>query len=142
MNASQSPRCPYCDDSGWRCEAHPDLPMRHDDCVEPGEPCACLLGRSIARQLDRLRNVGVADAVSVEADERAEFIAALSKTADMVELLLRQIDLLMLAHESGRHLTDAELKELREHQTIWRSDLERLRQRLASVTIEPPTRVQ
>jgi hypothetical protein len=86
--------------------------------------------------------VGVADAVSVEADERAEFIAALSKTADMVELLLRQIDLLMLAHESGRHLTDAELKQLREHQTIWRSDLERLRQRLASVTIEPPTRVQ
>jgi hypothetical protein len=48
----------------------------------------------------------------------------------------------MLAHESGRHLTDAELKQLREHQTIWRSDLERLRQRLASVTIEPPTRVQ
>ena len=75
-------------------------------------------------------------------EERAELIAAVSKTADMVELLLRQIDLLIFAQESGRRLTDAELKQLKDHQTIWRRDLERLRNRLASVTIEPPTRVQ
>jgi hypothetical protein len=80
--------------------------------------------------------------VAMNSEERAEFIAALTKTADMVELLLRQIDLLTLAHESERQLTDTELRQLHEHQTMWRSDLERLRQRLASVTIEPPTRVQ
>jgi hypothetical protein len=78
----------------------------------------------------------------MNSEERAEFIAALTKTADMVELLLRQIDLLILAHESERQLTDTKLRQLHEHQTMWRSDLERLRQRLASVTIEPPTRVQ
>jgi hypothetical protein len=60
----------------------------------------------------------------------------------MVELLLRQIDLLIFAQESGRQLTDAELKQLHDHQTISRCDLERLRNRLASITIEPPTRMQ
>ena len=75
-------------------------------------------------------------------DERAEFIAALSKTADMVELLLGQIGLLISGYESGRRPTDAELKQLHEHQEIWRRDLGRLRHRLASVMIEPPTRVQ
>jgi hypothetical protein len=60
----------------------------------------------------------------------------------MVELLLRQIDLLIVAQESERRLTDAELTQLQDHQTIWRGDLERLRHRLASLTIEPPTRVQ
>jgi hypothetical protein len=39
-----------------------------------------------------------ADVIS---DERAEFIAALSKAADMVKLLLRQIDLLISGYESG-----------------------------------------
>ena len=68
--------------------------------------------------------------------ERTELIAALSKTADMVELLLRQIDLLIFAQESGRRLTDAELTQLHDHQTIWCGDLERLRNRLASITIE------
>ena len=80
--------------------------------------------------------------MSFSDEERAELIAALSKTADMVELLLRQIDLLIVAQESGRRLTDAELKQLHDHQTICHRDLERLRQQLASVTIEPPTRVQ
>jgi hypothetical protein len=79
------------------------------------------------------------DFVSIMTDnEGADFIAALSKTADMVELLLRQIDLLIFAHESGRKLTDAELEQLHDHQKIWRRDLERR----ASVMIEPPTRVQ
>jgi hypothetical protein len=81
--------------------------------------------------------------VSFSDEERAELIAALSKTADMVELLLRQIDLLIVAQESGRRLTDAEFTQLHDdHQTIWRRDLERLRNRLASLAIEPPTRPQ
>ena len=80
--------------------------------------------------------------MSFSDEERAELIAALSQTADLVELLLRQIELLIVAQESGRRLTDAELKQLHDHQTIWRGDLERLRNRLASLTIEPPTRVQ
>jgi hypothetical protein len=54
--------------------------------------------------------------VSFSDEERAELIGALSKTADMVELLMRQIDLLIFAEESGRRLTDAELKQLRDHQ--------------------------
>jgi hypothetical protein len=137
-----SKRCPYCADSGWRCEAHPDLPMRHDDCSEPGEPCACLLGRSIARQLDRLRNVGVADAVSVEADERAELIAAVTRTSEMVGALLDLIDRIAAGFDQGRQLSAADVERLREHSTLWHEQLERLRQRLASVTIEPPTRVQ
>jgi len=60
-------------------------------------------------------------------EEGAELIGAVSKTADMVELLLRQIDLLIFAQESDRRLRDAELKQLHDHQTIWRRDLERLR---------------
>ncbi len=75
-------------------------------------------------------------------DERAEFIAALSKTADMVQLLLEQIDRLIVVSEAGRRPTDAELQQLREHQILWRGQIERIRQRLASVTIEQPTRVQ
>lgn len=52
------------------------------------------------------------------------------------------VDLLIFAQESHRRLTDAELAQLHDHQTMWRRDLERLRSRLARITIEPPTRVQ
>jgi hypothetical protein len=140
LEVSTEGRCPYCADSGWRCEAHPDLPMRHNDCSEPGEPCACLLGRSISRQLDRMRAVGVADAVSVEADERAELIGAVSQLAEMVTRLLDLFDTLVRAYEAGQQPTSADVARLREG--LWREQLDRLRQRLASVTIEPPTRVQ
>jgi hypothetical protein len=30
--------CPKCAD-GWICEAHPNLPWPHDDCIGPGMPC-------------------------------------------------------------------------------------------------------
>ena len=50
----------------------------------------------LARQLKMFRFMTFSD------EERAELIAAVSKTADMVELLLRQIDLLIFAQESGR----------------------------------------
>jgi hypothetical protein len=69
-------------------------------------------------------------------------IGAVSKTADMVQILLDQIDLLLLAHDAGRLLTDAEVQKLRETSALWRQQLDRLRQRLNSVMIAPPTRVQ
>jgi hypothetical protein len=89
-----------------------------------------------------MRNVGVADAVSVEADERAELIAAVTHTAEMVSRLLDLINRVVAGYEAGRQLTDANLQRLREHGALWQQQLERLRQRLVSVTIEPPTRVQ
>ena len=115
--------------------------MRHENCAEPGEPCACLLGRSIARQRDRMRAIGVADAVSVEADERAELIAAVTRTSGMVGARLLLVDRIVVGFDEGQ-LTAAEVQRLREHSALWREQLERLRQRLASVTLEPPQRVQ
>jgi hypothetical protein len=28
-----------CGGTRWVCEAHPELPMFHDDCPGPGQPC-------------------------------------------------------------------------------------------------------
>jgi hypothetical protein len=98
--------------------------------------------RSIARQLDRMRSVGVADAVSVEADERAELLAAVTRMSEMVGALLDLVDRIVVGFDGGQQLTQADVERLREHSTLSRQQLERLRQRLASVTIEPPTRVQ
>jgi hypothetical protein len=75
-------------------------------------------------------------------EERAELIAALSLTADMVGILLKQLDLLLDARDTGRAVTDAEAAKIREHLAIWRAQLEKLRSRLTGLTIEPPTRVQ
>jgi len=75
-------------------------------------------------------------------EERAELMAALSLTADMVGILLKQLDLLLDARESGRTLTDAEASQIREHSAIWHQQLDKLRSRLTGLTIEPPTRVQ
>ena len=75
-------------------------------------------------------------------DERAELIAALSLTADMVGILLKQLDLLLDARDGGRLLTDAEAAQIRDHSAIWRQQLETLRSRLTGLTIQPPTRVQ
>jgi hypothetical protein len=72
----------------------------------------------------------------VISDERAEFIAALSKAADMVKLLLRQIDLLISGYESGASADRRWTQAASRASAIWRRDLERLRQRLASVMIE------
>jgi len=80
--------------------------------------------------------------VTFSDEERAEPIAALSLTADMVGILLKQLDLLLDARDSGRVLTDAEAAQIREHSTIWHQQLDKLRSRLTGLTIEPPTRVQ
>ena len=45
--------------------------------------------------------------MSFSDEERAELIAALSLTADMVGILLKQLDPLLDARENGRTLTDA-----------------------------------
>jgi len=59
--------------------------------------------------------------VSFSDEERAELIAALSLTADMVAILLKQLDLLLDARDSGRAVTDAEAAQIREHVAIWRA---------------------
>ena len=75
-------------------------------------------------------------------EERAELIAALSLTADMMGILLKQLDRLRDARDSGRTLTDAQASQIREHSAIWHQQLDKLRSRLTGLTIEPPTRVQ
>lgn len=75
-------------------------------------------------------------------EERAELIAALSRTADMVAGLLDALDILRVALEAGRQPTGGDLERLREHSALWRRQLEKLRSRLAGLTIEPSKRVQ
>ena len=84
----------------------------------------------------------MADAVSVEAGERAELIAAVTRTSGMVGARLLLVDRIVVGFDEGSQLTAAEVQRLREHSALWREQLERLRQRLASVTLEPPQRVQ
>ena len=81
-------------------------------------------------------------AMTFSDEERAELIAALSLTADMVGILLKQLDLLLDARDSGRVLTDSEAAQIREHSAIWHQQLEKLRSRLTGLTIQSPTRVQ
>jgi hypothetical protein len=80
--------------------------------------------------------------VNFSADERAELIGAVTRTIEMVGALLDLVDRIVVGFDDGRQLTQADVERLREHSALWRQQLERLRQRLASVTIEPPTRVQ
>ena len=75
-------------------------------------------------------------------EERAELIAALSRTADMVAGLLDALDIMRVALEAGRQPTDGDLQRLREHSELWRRQLKKLRSRLSWLTVEPPTRVQ
>ena len=81
-------------------------------------------------------------AMTFSDEERAELIAALSLTADMVGILLKQLDLLLDARDSGRVVTDAEAAQIRQHSAIWHQQLEKLRLRLTGLTIETPIRVQ
>jgi hypothetical protein len=35
-------KCTTCDDTGWVCEAHPNIPWLGDracECLQPGKPC-------------------------------------------------------------------------------------------------------
>ena len=75
-------------------------------------------------------------------EERAELIAALSRTADMVARLLDALDVLRVGLETGHQPTEGDLERPREHSALWRRQLEKLRSRLSGLTIEPSTRVQ
>ena len=56
-----------------------------------------------------------------------------------VGALLDLVDRIVVGFDDGRKRTSNDFPE---HSTLWRQQLERLRQRLASLTIEPPTRMQ
>ena len=60
----------------------------------------------------------------------------------MVGLLLDALDVLLVSYVAGQQTSAGDVERLTEHSTLWRHQLEKLRSRLASFTIEPPTRVQ
>jgi hypothetical protein len=80
--------------------------------------------------------------MSVSDEEHSELLKALVNAVMIADGML----------ESCRHLTNAlewqtapspqQIQAARQHLERWRADLDTLKQRLASVTIEPPTRVQ
>jgi hypothetical protein len=80
--------------------------------------------------------------VSVTDEEPAELIAALSGTAEMVGLLLEALDVLLVSYVADQQPSAGDVERLTEHSALWRQQLEKLRSRLASLTIEPPTRPQ
>ena len=80
--------------------------------------------------------------MSFTAEECAELIAALSRTAEMVGLLLDALDVLLASSLAGQQPSTGDLERLTEHSALWRQQLEKLRSRLGSLTIEPPTRPQ
>jgi hypothetical protein len=74
-------------------------------------------------------------------EERADLIAALSRTAEMMGLL-DALDVLLVSYVAGQQPSAGDVERLTEHSALWRQQLEKLRLRLASLTIEPPKRVQ
>ena len=80
--------------------------------------------------------------MSFSDEERAELLAALSRTAEMVGLLLDALDVLPVSYVAGQQPSAGDVERLTEHSALWRQQLEKLRSRLASLTIEPPTRPQ
>jgi hypothetical protein len=77
--------------------------------------------------------------MTFSSEERAELIAALSRTAEMVGLLLDALDVLLVSYVAGQQPSAGDVERLTEHSALWRQQLEKLRSRLASLTIEPPT---
>jgi hypothetical protein len=61
--------------------------------------------------------------MSVEADERAELDAAVSRTSEMVGALLDLVDRIVIGFDDGRQLTHADVERIREHSTLWRQQL-------------------
>jgi hypothetical protein len=60
----------------------------------------------------------------------------------MVGLLLGALDVLLASYAAGDTWSAGDMQTLQKQSELWREQLERLKQRLASVTIEPPKRVQ
>jgi hypothetical protein len=74
--------------------------------------------------------------------ERAELIAALHQVITFAEGLLRQTELLLSAFEADTRPTPRELAEVRANVERWREQVDILRQRLVSLTVEPTSRPQ
>ena len=73
--------------------------------------------------------------------DRRPLIAALSRTAEMVGLLLDALDVLLVSSVAGQQPSAGDVERLTEHSALWRQQLEKLRSRLASLD-QPPTRPQ
>ena len=65
--------------------------------------------------------------MSFSDEERAELIAALSRTADMVGLLLDALDVLLVSYVAGQQPSAGDVERLTEHSALWRQQLEKLR---------------
>jgi hypothetical protein len=63
-------------------------------------------------------------------EERAELIAALSRTAEMVGLLLDALDVLFVSYVAGQQPSAGDVERLTEQSALWRQQLEKLRSRL------------
>jgi ubiquinone biosynthesis protein UbiJ len=80
--------------------------------------------------------------VSFSDEERAELIGALTNAVLVADGLLEACRHLTKALEWKAPPTDQQIAEASQHLDRWREDVDKLKQRLASLTIEPPTREQ
>jgi hypothetical protein len=78
----------------------------------------------------------------MDSTERAELIAVLHQVTTFAEGLLRQTEQLLSALEADAKPSPHELAEVRANANLWREQVEILRKRLASLTVEPPSRPQ
>jgi hypothetical protein len=78
----------------------------------------------------------------MDSTERAELIAALHLVTSFAEGLLRQTEVLLSAFEADTRPTARELADVRASVERWREQVEILRQRLVSLTVELPSRPQ
>jgi hypothetical protein len=65
--------------------------------------------------------------VTFSDEERPELIAALSRTAEMVGLLLDALDVLLVSYVGGQQPSASDVERLTEHSALWRQQLEKLR---------------
>jgi hypothetical protein len=78
----------------------------------------------------------------MDSTERSELIAALHQVTTFAEGLLRQTEQLLSVLEADERPSPHELAEVRANVNLWREQVAILKQRLASLTVEPPTRPQ
>jgi hypothetical protein len=81
-------------------------------------------------------------AVSISDEERAQLIGALTNAVLVADGLLEACRHLIKALEWKTPPSDEQIAAARTHVDRWRADLDKLKQRLVSVTIEPPSRPQ
>jgi hypothetical protein len=57
--------------------------------------------------------------MTFSSEERAELIAALSRTAEMVGLLLDALDVLLVSYVAGQQPSAGDVERLTEHSALW-----------------------